>query len=132
MNNNYTKPTLRERIKSRIMNSNVGGTASGKWSARKSQILVKRYEEAGGNYKGKKNKTQRNLDKWNKSNWRTKSGEPSSKTGERYLPSKVIDKLSPQQYAATSRSKRSANKQGKQYSSYSPNLNRVMRSSGIY
>lgn len=80
MNNNYTKPTLRERIKSRIMNSNVGGTASGKWSARKSQILVKRYEEAGGNYKGKKNKTQRNLDKWNKSNWRTKSGEPSSKT----------------------------------------------------
>ena len=129
---NYTKPTLRERIKSRIKNSNVGGTASGKWSARKSQILVKRYEEAGGSYDGKKNKAQRNLQKWSSERWATKSGEPSSKTGERYLPSKVIDKLSPQQYGAATRSKRVATKQGKQYSSYSPKLNRVMKSSGIY
>jgi hypothetical protein len=129
---NYTKPTLRERIKSRIKNSNVGGTASGKWSARKSQILAKRYEEAGGSYDGKKNKEQKSLSFWSKSKWRTKSGEPSSKTGERYLPSKVIDKLSSQQYGAASRTKRAANKRSQQYSSYSPNLNRVMRGSGIY
>jgi len=59
--NNYTKPTLRERIKSRIKNSNVGGTASGKWSARKSQLLVKQYEQAGGSYKGKKTSGQKSL-----------------------------------------------------------------------
>lgn len=130
--NNYTKPTLRERIKSRIKNSNVGGTASGKWSARKSQLLVKQYEQSGGSYKGKKTSDQRNLTKWSLERWKTRSGEPSSKTGERYLPSKVIDKLSSQQYGAASRTIRIANKQGKQYSSYSPKLNRVMRSSGIY
>lgn len=132
MKNNYTKPSLRERIKSRIKNSNVGGTASGKWSARKSQILAKRYEEAGGSYKGKKNKEQKSLTFWSKSKWRTKSGKPSNVTGERYLPSKVIDKLTPQQYGAATRSKRMATKKGEQYSSYSPKLNRVMRSSGIY
>lgn len=49
--NNYTKPDLRERIKNEIKNSNTGGTAAGKWSARKSQLLVKRYEAAGGKYK---------------------------------------------------------------------------------
>ena len=50
----YTKPGLRERIKDKIMNENVAGTKSGQWSARKSQLLKKRYEEAGGGYRGGK------------------------------------------------------------------------------
>ena len=49
---NYTKPTLRKRIFSRIMNSNSYGTPSGKWSARKAQALAKKaYKKAGGGYR---------------------------------------------------------------------------------
>ena len=48
---NYTKPTLSKRIFRRIMNSNSYGTPSGKWSARKSQALVRAYEKAGGGYR---------------------------------------------------------------------------------
>lgn len=132
MVNNYTKPSLRERIKQRIKNSDVGGTAAGKWSARKSQILVKRYEEAGGSYKGRKNKQQRSLVKWNKEDWTTKSGKPSSVTGERYLPKKVIKKLSPQQYGNATRAKRNATKEGKQFAPYSDKLNKIMRDNKIY
>ena len=47
---NYTKPTLRKRIFQRIMNSSSYGTASGKWSARKSQALARLYKKAGGGY----------------------------------------------------------------------------------
>ena len=49
----YTKPGLRERIKDRIMAGSKGGKA-GEWSARKAQMLAKKYKAAGGGYKGKK------------------------------------------------------------------------------
>ena len=39
-------------------------------------------------------KSQRSLQAWGKQNWTTKSGKPSSKTGERYLPAKAIKSLS--------------------------------------
>ena len=45
-------------------------------------------------------KSQRSLKAWSKQKWRTKSGKPSSKTGERYLPEGAIKALSPQEYAA--------------------------------
>ena len=61
-------------------------------------------------------KSQKSLKKWGKEAWRTKSGKPSSITGERYLPAKLIKKLSPQEYAATSAAKRKAKKEGKQFS----------------
>jgi len=51
-------------------------------------------------------KPQRSLLEWGKQKWRTKSGKPSSETGERYLPEKAIKALSPQEYAATTRAKR--------------------------
>ena len=38
-------------------------------------------------------KSQRSLKAWSKQKWRTKSGKPSSKTGERYLPEKAIKAL---------------------------------------
>ena len=60
-------------------------------------------------------KSQQSLKKWTKQKWRTKSGKPSSKTGERYLPSKAIDALSPSEYAATTRAKRKGTKAGKQF-----------------
>jgi hypothetical protein len=47
---NYTKPEMRKRQYRSILNSNVQGTAAGKWSARKAQLLAKRYKAAGGGY----------------------------------------------------------------------------------
>jgi len=48
---NYTKPALRERLFNTIKNSEVQGTAAGQWSARKAQLLAKKYKEQGGGYK---------------------------------------------------------------------------------
>ena len=48
---NYTKPALRKRIFNRILAANIQGTSAGKWSARKAQLLAKRYKKAGGGYK---------------------------------------------------------------------------------
>ena len=111
----YTKPGLRERIKDKIMNENVAGTKSGQWSARKSQLLKKRYEEAGGGYRGGKTKAQKSLSKWTKQDWQTKSGKPSSKTGERYLPKKAIENLSSEEYSRTTAAKRKGKGRGDQF-----------------
>ena len=63
-------------------------------------------------------KPQRSLANWTKEKWRTKSGKPSTQgpkaTGERYMPSAAIKKLSSSQYAATTAAKRKATKAGKQ------------------
>lgn len=59
--------------------------------------------------------SQRSLRKWTKQKWRTKSGEPSSKTGERYLPEKAIKNLSASEYAATTKAKREGTKRGRQF-----------------
>ena len=61
-------------------------------------------------------KSQRSLKSWTKQKWRTKSGKPSGKTGERYLPEKAIKALSAKEYAATTRKKRADTKKGKQHS----------------
>jgi hypothetical protein len=58
---------------------------------------------------------QQSLKNWGDQNWRTKSGKPSSKTGERYLPEAAIKALTPAEYAATTRAKREATKAGKQF-----------------
>ena len=60
-------------------------------------------------------KSQRSLKSWSKQKWRTKSGKPSSKTGERYLPEAAIKALSPKEYAATTRAKRKGTKAAKQF-----------------
>jgi hypothetical protein len=60
-------------------------------------------------------KPQRSLKAWGEQKWTTKSGKKSSETGERYLPKKAIDALSPQEYAATTRTKRAGKAKGKQF-----------------
>lgn len=62
-----------------------------------------------------KARSQKSLDSWTKQKWRTKSGKPSSKTGERYLPTAAINALSSGEYAATTRAKRQGTKAGKQF-----------------
>jgi hypothetical protein len=48
---NYTKPEMRKRLFNQIKGSAVQGTKAGQWSARKSQLLAKKYKAAGGGYK---------------------------------------------------------------------------------
>lgn len=48
---NYTKPEMRKRLFQQIKSSAVQGTAAGQWSARKAQLLAKRYKAKGGGYK---------------------------------------------------------------------------------
>ena len=71
--------------------------------------------------------SQASLRKWTKQKWRTKSGKPSSKTGERYLPTAAIKALSPQEYAATTRAKRKGTKQGKQFVKQPKNIAKKTR-----
>ncbi len=58
---------------------------------------------------------QQSLKNWTDQKWRTKSGKPSSKTGERYLPEAAIKALTPAEYAATTRAKRAGKAAGKQF-----------------
>lgn len=48
---NYTKPSLRKRLFDQIKAAAVQGTAAGQWSARKAQLLAKKYKASGGGYK---------------------------------------------------------------------------------
>lgn len=48
---NYTKPEMRKRLFNQIKGSAVQGTSAGQWSARKSQLLAKKYKAAGGGYR---------------------------------------------------------------------------------
>ena len=67
-------------------------------------------------------KPQKSLANWTRQNWRTKSGKPSSKTGERYLPESAIKSLSSSEYAATTKAKRKGKAQGKQHVSQPKNV----------
>lgn len=58
---------------------------------------------------------QQSLKNWGAQKWRTKSGKPSSKTGERYLPEAAIKALTPQEYARTTAAKRKGKAKGKQF-----------------
>lgn len=87
----------------------------GKHSARAMQLAGKIYKEKGGGYTGEKTAAQKSLSKWTKEDWGTRSGKPSGKTGERYLPKKARDALTPAEYAATTRAKREGTAKGKQF-----------------
>ena len=60
-------------------------------------------------------KSQKSLANWTNQDWRTKSGKPSAKTGERYLPAKAIKSLTSAEYSATTKAKRKGKAAGKQF-----------------
>jgi hypothetical protein len=90
----------------------------GKHSARAMQEATRLYKERGGGYSGAKSSSNK-LAKWTKEDWGTKSGKPSTvgkgATGERYLPKKAREALSPAEYAATTKAKRAGTRAGKQF-----------------
>lgn len=110
----HANKALWERIKRQVTEDDLGGRP-GQWSAIKAMIASKKYKEAGGTYIGRKDTTI-GLQKWMAEDWTTRSGRPSLETGERFLPRKAIEALTPQQYAATTAKKRADLKRGKQFS----------------
>lgn len=102
-------PRLWEKIKKKITASTKGGKA-GQWSARKAQLAVKEYKEAGGKYIGAKTK-KNSLKKWTNEEW-DYIGEPKK---SRYLPKKAAKALTKGEKAATSRAKNKGTKEGKQF-----------------
>jgi hypothetical protein len=48
---NYTKPSLRKRILAQVKAAATQGTGAGKWSARKAQLVAKKYTASGGGYR---------------------------------------------------------------------------------
>jgi len=108
-----TNPRLWSTIKNKVMRGSKGGLP-GQWSARKAQLSVKMYKDSGGRYKGKRSETN-SLHQWTLQNWMTKSGKPSLKTGERYLPAAAIKKLTSAEYSRTTRKKREGMRHGKQF-----------------
>lgn len=47
---NYTKPSLRKKIVSQVKAAATQGTGAGQWSARKAQLVAKKYKASGGGY----------------------------------------------------------------------------------
>ena len=84
---------------------------SPKGFSEKAHCASKKKKMAGGGLA----KSQQSLKSWGDQDWQTKSGKKSSETGERYLPKKAIEALSPQEYAATTRAKRAGKAAGKQF-----------------
>lgn len=109
-----TKPALWQKIVAQVKAGDKGGNP-GQWSARKAQLAVAKYKASGGGYKGPKSASN-SLVRWTKQQWRTKSGRPSSETGERYLPARAIKALSESEYAASTRAKRRSSAKGQQFS----------------
>lgn len=113
---NYTKPELREKLKTEIKDGEKGGKA-GQWSARKAQLLTHEYEKAGGGYKeDTKTESQEHLKQWTDEDWKTSDGKPADREGgtTRYLPKGAWDKLSPGEKKATNVKKVAGSKAGKQ------------------
>lgn len=113
----YTHPELREELKEEIKASDKGGR-SGQWSARKSQLLTKEYEKAGGGYEGEKTEDQKSLEKWTEEEWTTQEGDERARRGDetaRYLSKGAWEKLSPEEREATENKKREGSKKGEQY-----------------
>ncbi len=105
----YTKPELRERLKEEIKAADKGG-GKGQWSARKSQLLVQRYEQEGGGYTGERDERQRSLKQWGDEKWSTKDGT-KSEGRKRYLPEAAWKLLTKSEREATDRRKRGADGQ---------------------
>ncbi|MHA2086779.1 MAG: glutamate--tRNA ligase family protein [Promethearchaeota archaeon] len=124
---------IRFKIKEKILKEKSMGTKAGQWSARKSQKLKQKYEEAMKKkslkpyVSSKKTGKQKDLKNWGDQSWGTKSGGKSSVTGEPYFPKKAVEALKKKKlYAKAKRQKVAATKKGKQYASYSPDIKKVV------
>ena len=111
----YTEPELRERLKESIKAGDKGGRP-GQWSARKSQLLVREYEKAGGGYvdEGHLTDQQQHLKQWGEQDWHTASGDADARGSDgtaRYLPDVAWQLLTPAERRATDSRKKGGEEQ---------------------
>lgn len=119
-------PAKWKRIVAAVKAGSKGGKP-GQWSARKAQLATARYKKSGGGYKGKKSSSN-SLSKWSKQQWTTGSGKKSKDTGEAYFPKKAVEALKRAgKYQKATSQKRAASKKGKQFASYSPDIQRIVK-----
>jgi hypothetical protein len=113
----YTDPKLRDEVKEEVKQSDKGG-APGQWSARKAQLMASEYKKRGGDYKGEKDESQKNLQHWGEEDWQTKDGSGNAKkedgTQQRYLPKKAWENMSDKEKVETDAKKQEESKKGKQ------------------
>ncbi|MGG5821186.1 DUF5872 domain-containing protein [Falsiroseomonas sp. HW251] len=109
-----TDPALWDRVKRQVTAGDKGGER-GQWSARKAQIAVQEYKRRGGGYAGAR-QADNSLGRWTREDWGTASGRRSRDSGERYLPRRAREALSPEEYRRTSEAKRRDGKAGRQFS----------------
>jgi hypothetical protein len=105
----YTDPELRARLKEEIKAGDRGGRP-GQWSARKSQLLAREYEEQGGGYRheGRRTESQQHLQEWTEQDWHGVDGSADVRDGEttgRYLPDAAWRLLSVEEQQAAERTK---------------------------
>lgn len=114
----YTDPVLRRKLKDDLQASSKGGK-KGRWSARKSQLLVHEYEKQGGGYKGEKDDAAKSLESWTNENWQTEDGSANARQDDgstkRYLPAKAWDALSEKEKREAERKKKQGDKAGEQF-----------------
>ena len=107
------RPKLRERIKEDIKESEKG-SKSGQWSVRESQLLTQEYERWGGGYRGEKDESQRNLERWTEEEWQTWEGGARAREGaetKRYLPKEAWENMN-EEKRETKRKKYAGSKRG--------------------
>jgi hypothetical protein len=109
-----TNPALWDKVKAEVTRGAKGGEP-GQWSARKAQLATQAYKKAGGGYAGHKS-SDNSLEKWQREEWGTRSGQASASTGERYLPKKARESLSRDEYDRSTRKKRADTAKGEQFS----------------
>jgi hypothetical protein len=121
MSTERANPVLWAHIKAEVHSGSRYGP-SGTWNARKAQYAVKCYKDRGGTYIGRK-KSDNSLVKWTKEDWGYIDGKP----GNRYLPRKIRDSLSPTEKAVENRLKRASTKKKKPRAKYSTSVLAKMR-----
>lgn len=80
---------------------------------------MQEYERRGGGYKGEKDESQANLEKWTEEEWQTREGGADAREGggetKRYLPKKAWEKMSEEEKEETEKKKREGSRRGEQY-----------------
>jgi len=73
-------------------------------------------------------KSQKSLRDWTKQKWTTSSGKKSKDTGEAYFPKAAVAALKKAGlYSKATAQKRKAKRAGKQFASYSPDIQRIVK-----
>jgi hypothetical protein len=118
-----TDPQLWAEVVAQVKSGSTSGPA-GTWNARKAQLAVAIYKRRGGKYKSRKSR-KNSLSQWTEEDW----GYIDERPGNRYLPRKVRESLTPAEKRTENRRKKSATRSKKQRAPYSKSVAAKLRRS---